>query len=530
MLRTSAAVFMSHYRNDELPLKGRRTRRGAGISWLRAGFALVVMAVGTVCRGQGRDGTDVAPVRDAERNLLANLERVRSATPDHFSPERFDREMAAAFRTYGLDLDHAEPKEAGARLAGRPSTPTIVAAIDDWCRARIDLEITTWRRLDRVARAADPDPWRNSLRDQHERPPAEAIPALRARAAEVVAMEKQPLPSLLLLTRMLFDAGEPATSTPVLYLAERRFPDEFWVCFQQGNLNILGAPEPDPTEAVRYLKRAVALRPRSFAAHASLANALLAQKKPDEAIAEYRIAIKLNPRDADSHHALREALRERGNQIEATAKAREAIRLKPGAPATPSKFVVAALENGKAIAPVAERHRVLRVDPQAIVAFERGHAWLSTNDFDKAIAELDQAIRIQPGFAEPYVDRGFARSRKGDYSEAIANYEKAIGLDPQNLAAYNFRGWLWATCPDGRYRDGNKALESAIWACALSGWHDAFPLATLAAAYAETSDFRAAAKSQTKAIRFLTDLKQKDDFCMRLELYRAKKAYHQPAP
>ncbi len=537
MFRSSAAAVTSHVRKDEPSQTETQARRGSALAQVTTTFVAAALTIVASRQGQGADGAKAgrrpeAACRDgeAERSLLADLERVRSATPDHFNPERFDREMSAAFRAHGLDLDLAEPKEAAARLAGRPSTPAIVAAIDDWCRARrVDLDVPTWRRLSEVARAADRDPWRNSLRDQYERSPADAIPALRARAAEVVAMEKQPLGSLLLLVRMLWDAGEPATATPVLYLAERRFPDEFWVCFEQGNLNTVGAPNPDPTEAVHYLGRAVALRPRSFAAHCSLANALLAQKKLDEAIAEYRLAIKLNPEDADSHHALGEALLERGNEVEATAAFREAMRLKPDVAALPN-VAVAAPEIGKAIQAVAARHEAVRLDPRAIDHFDRGHAWLFKNEYDKAIAELDQAIHIQPGFAEPYVDRGFAHSSKREYHQALADYEKAIGLDPQNLAAFNFRAWLRATCPDAKIRDGNKALESAIWACALSEWKDAFALGTLAAAYAETSDFRAAVKSQNKAIGFLTDLKQKEDFCMRLKLYQEKTAYHQPTP
>ena len=46
---------------------------------------------------------------------------------------RFDRELAAAFRRYGLDLDTAGPPTAREKLAGRPSTPEIAAVIDTWC-------------------------------------------------------------------------------------------------------------------------------------------------------------------------------------------------------------------------------------------------------------------------------------------------------------------------------------------------------------------------------------------------------------
>ena len=45
----------------------------------------------------------------------------------------------------------------------------------------------------------------------------------------------------------------------------------------------------------------------------------------------------------------------------------------------------------------------------------RGHAWAAKKDFDRAIASDDEAIRLDPGFALAYQNRGNARDRKGEY-------------------------------------------------------------------------------------------------------------------
>ncbi len=98
-------------------------------------------------------------VRDVEaaRKLLADLETAIGARADHCDYSRLDRELAAAFRGYGVDLNVLDPKAAGARLAGRAVTPEVAAAIDEWCRVRrTRLSVPTWRRLAEVARAADP--------------------------------------------------------------------------------------------------------------------------------------------------------------------------------------------------------------------------------------------------------------------------------------------------------------------------------------------------------------------------------------
>ena len=72
----------------------------------------------------------------AERKLVADLETAIATSADYVDFSRLDRDLAAAFREFGLDLDVVDPKTAGARLAGRASTPVIAAAIDRWCRVR----------------------------------------------------------------------------------------------------------------------------------------------------------------------------------------------------------------------------------------------------------------------------------------------------------------------------------------------------------------------------------------------------------
>ena len=76
------------------------------------------------------------PDGEAERKLLAALDTAFETNANHPDAPKLDRELAAAFRTYGLDLDTVDPKAAGTRLANRPATPELAAAIDQWCRLR----------------------------------------------------------------------------------------------------------------------------------------------------------------------------------------------------------------------------------------------------------------------------------------------------------------------------------------------------------------------------------------------------------
>ena len=112
-----------------------------------------------------------AEARTAENNqkLLDKLIDIRSATEDDPDYSLTDAAYANAFREAGIDALALQPSEFGARIKGLPATVTVTlsAALDDWARVRRDKrhDRPGAARLSHAARAADPDPWRNRLRD-----------------------------------------------------------------------------------------------------------------------------------------------------------------------------------------------------------------------------------------------------------------------------------------------------------------------------------------------------------------------------
>jgi len=70
----------------------------------------------------------------------------------------------------------------------------------------------------------------------------------------------------------------------------------------------------------------------------------------------------------------------------------------------------------------------------------RGELFASAGNYDSAIADLTEAIRLNPRDAEAFEKRGSAENIVGEYDLAISDETKAIDLDPRNAAAFADRG------------------------------------------------------------------------------------------
>jgi tetratricopeptide (TPR) repeat protein len=80
--------------------------------------------------------------------------------------------------------------------------------------------------------------------------------------------------------------------------------------------------------------------------------------------------------------------------------------------------------------------------------------------YDRAIADITEAIRLDPGNARGYQERAGAYHQKGDYDRAIADFTRAIQLDPEYHAAYNNRGLAYSH--KGEYDKAIADLDHAV--------------------------------------------------------------------
>ncbi|MDR3466054.1 MAG: tetratricopeptide repeat protein [Xanthobacteraceae bacterium] len=126
----------------------------------------------------------------------------------------------------------------------------------------------------------------------------------------------------------------------------------------------------------------------------------------------------------------------------------------------------------------------------------RGGAHTRKAEFDLAVDDFSEAIKLDPYFALAWRNRADAWLRKGDRDRAISDYGSAIALDPKDAFAVARRADVWRLKGD---------LDSA-----LDGFNQAIALApTFAAAYGQRSliywakgDLDHAIADDTEAIRY----------------------------
>lgn len=85
----------------------------------------------------------------------------------------------------------------------------------------------------------------------------------------------------------------------------------------------------------------------------------------------------------------------------------------------------------------------VRSVPQPVSYNRRGLVWQGKGEYDLAIANYNEAIRLDPKFASAFFNRGLVWLVKKELDRAIADFDEAIRLDPKFASVFFSRGLAW---------------------------------------------------------------------------------------
>ena len=90
----------------------------------------------------------------------------------------------------------------------------------------------------------------------------------------------------------------------------------------------------------------------------------------------------------------------------------------------------------------------------------RGLAYNKLKEHEKAIADYNKVIALDPEYARAYNNRGTAYGKLKKHEKAFEDYNKAIALNPEDAIAYYNRGTAYDELKkhEKAFEDYNKAI------------------------------------------------------------------------
>lgn len=121
----------------------------------------------------------------------------------------------------------------------------------------------------------------------------------------------------------------------------------------------------------------------------------------------------------------------------------------------------ALMEEGKFDTALSHCEQAIAIAPGALSYLCKGNAYNKLEQYQPAIENFSEAIRLKPDFAETYASRGSTYSKLGQQQLAVEDYNEAIRLKPGFAEAYLGRGTAYGKLGQDQpaMKDYNEAIR-----------------------------------------------------------------------
>jgi len=329
------------------------------------------------------------------------------------------------------------------------------------------------------------------------------------------------------LAVLLAKQGEAAEAIAQYQQALQSQPD---FSEASNNLGSLLAQQGQVADAIACYRQALTSMPDCAEAHNNLANALASQNRIEEAVIEYKKALDAKPDYAEAHNNLAIAMQQQGDAASAVLHLKKALAIRPDYAEAHNNLAVALDRQGNSSEAIAHFQDALQQNPDYAEAHNNlGALFGRLRRFAEAVAHFQRALDVYPDHADAQRNLALALTHWEDIPVARDATQGPDGGNPNEIAMLNDIAWVMATHPDPSIRNGRRAVALAEQAVTASRGRQARPLATLAAAYAETGRFREAVDTANKALNLAkeNDPALLEPIHIALTHYQTKEPFHE---
>ena len=212
-------------------------------------------------------------------------------------------------------------------------------------------------------------------------------------------------------------------------------------------------------EGLAALKQAVELKKDFVAAWQTLSVVYKELKQPENALVTIDKAIQLQPQNPNLYNEKSVALSRLKRYPEAQSAINKAIKLAPRSAFYANRGTLYAQQKESDLA-LADYNEAIRINPNfSMVYNNRGIIYREQKKWELALAGYNKVIQINPNDGYAYNNRGNLYKDWKKWDLALDDYNKAIKINPNDAGAYNNRGNL--------YKDWKK------WELALVDYNEA---------------------------------------------------------